>query len=163
MKIFSNVTTDSSGNAYLPLPLLSAYWNGESHLIFKTPFAVTSQVIGTSTEEVFNHPSYTLLGTYNNVIKTPQLTTTSYSTFYSVPVYMPWYRRNHQYSVFTDAKAILNISSSPDTKIDYVLTLSALPESSTWALMILGFGGIGAAMRRRASAGRRTARVSYSQ
>ena len=39
---------------------------------------------------------------------------------------------------------------------------SAAPEPSTWSLLILGFGGIGAAMRRRASAGRVTARVSYS-
>lgn len=38
-----------------------------------------------------------------------------------------------------------------------------VPEPSTWALMILGFGGIGAAMRRRASAGRGAVRVSYSQ
>lgn len=37
------------------------------------------------------------------------------------------------------------------------------PEPSTWALMILGFGGIGAVLRRRASAGCVTARVSYSQ
>lgn len=40
---------------------------------------------------------------------------------------------------------------------------SAAPEPSTWGLMILGFGGIGAAMRRRVSAGRLTPRVSYSQ
>lgn len=43
------------------------------------------------------------------------------------------------------------------------ISAAALPEPSTWALMILGFGGIGAAMRRRASAGRVTARISYSQ
>lgn len=43
------------------------------------------------------------------------------------------------------------------------LSAGIVPEPSTWALMILGFGGIGAAMRRRSSMQRVTTRVSYSR
>lgn len=43
------------------------------------------------------------------------------------------------------------------------LSAGFVPEPSTWSLLILGFGGIGAAMRRRASTDRVTARASYSQ
>ncbi len=50
-----------------------------------------------------------------------------------------------------------------DTGSSFTLdSVAGVPEPSTWALMIIGFGGIGAAMRRRAAAGRVTARVSYS-
>ncbi|MDQ4420067.1 PEPxxWA-CTERM sorting domain-containing protein [Sphingobium sp. DEHP117] len=162
-KIIGSLTTDSSGYAYISLPLLTAHWNGETELIFKTPFSVTSQVVGTTTEHVYSHPGYQLLGIYNNVLKTPLQTTTLYRTIYSVPSYYPWYRGNRLYSEFSNLEATLNVISAPGTKIDYEMTVLALPEPSTWALMILGFGGIGAAMRRRASAGRVTARVSYSQ
>ena len=37
------------------------------------------------------------------------------------------------------------------------LSLTAVPEPSTWAMMIVGFGLVGAAARRRKSAGRTTA------
>ncbi|MBP6031539.1 MAG: PEP-CTERM sorting domain-containing protein [Sphingobium sp.] len=56
----------------------------------------------------------------------------------------------------------INLSNLTQTVTVNIKGWSPTPEPSTWALMILGFGGIGAAMRRRASAGRVTARVSYS-
>lgn len=59
--------------------------------------------------------------------------------------------------------SIAKFNGAPNSTIDYKIAISGAPEPSTWALMILGFGGIGAAMRRRGSAGRRAARVSYSQ
>ena len=34
--------------------------------------------------------------------------------------------------------------------VEYSLPPGAVPEPTTWALMILGFGGVGAAIRRRA-------------
>lgn len=162
-KIIGSITTDSNGNGSLVLPLLGRRLPGYTHLTFKTPFAVTSQVIGTSTERVtdkyFGGP---LIGFYNHVQKTPIQTTTDYQTIYSVFATTPLYLPNRQYSFFYNLRATLNISSTPDTLINYQMSLFGLPEPSTWALMILGFGGIGAAMRRRASVGRVTARVSYS-
>lgn len=57
--------------------------------------------------------------------------------------------------------SVAKFTSAPNSKIDYNIAISGAPEPSTWSLLILGFGAIGAAMRRRASAGRVTARVSY--
>jgi hypothetical protein len=37
-----------------------------------------------------------------------------------------------------------------DQEFDYVLTIGAVPEASTWALMLLGFAGLGFAGYRRA-------------
>ncbi len=37
----------------------------------------------------------------------------------------------------------------PIHSIDFTLTLTSVPEPATWALMLLGFGGMGAALRRR--------------
>lgn len=50
-------------------------------------------------------------------------------------------------SIFTD----INSASGNDFGID-TLSLSAVPESATWAMMITGFGFIGAIARRRRSA-----------
>tara|TARA_B110001454_G_scaffold206732_2_gene217425 strand:+ start:163 stop:747 length:585 start_codon:yes stop_codon:yes gene_type:complete len=57
----------------------------------------------------------------------------------------------------------IDLSNLTQTVTVNIKGWSPTPEPSTWALMILGFGAIGATMRRRASAGRVTARVSYSQ
>lgn len=59
--------------------------------------------------------------------------------------------------------AFLDIAGPANSNVKYSVVVTAVPEPSTWSLLILGFGGIGAAMRRRASARRVTARVSYSQ
>jgi len=45
--------------------------------------------------------------------------------------------------------ANVTFGGAPNTAIDYSVTVSAAPEPATWALMILGFGAVGAAMRRR--------------
>jgi hypothetical protein len=37
--------------------------------------------------------------------------------------------------------------------------LGAVPEPATWAMMLVGFGGIGAAMRSRRSTGREVVRI----
>jgi hypothetical protein len=39
--------------------------------------------------------------------------------------------------------------AAPETKLNYSITVSPAPEPTTWALMIAGFAGIGAALRRR--------------
>ena len=36
-----------------------------------------------------------------------------------------------------------------DDEFDYVLTIAAVPEPSTWGLMLLGFAGLGFALYRR--------------
>lgn len=43
-------------------------------------------------------------------------------------------------------------SSAPAFEVDNVTFSGAVPEPATWAMMILGFGLVGAAMRRRSSA-----------
>jgi PEP-CTERM motif len=45
--------------------------------------------------------------------------------------------------------------------LQFALRLGAIPEPATWAMMILGFGMIGGAMRRRRAV-RPTVRVAYS-
>jgi hypothetical protein len=47
-----------------------------------------------------------------------------------------------------------DIGFTPPTTVQYGAALSAAPEPSAWALMILGFGGVGAVLRRRATPGR---------
>ena len=44
---------------------------------------------------------------------------------------------------------ISNVSAGGKNVLLKSATLSAAPEPATWALMIVGFGGIGAAVRRR--------------
>lgn len=48
--------------------------------------------------------------------------------------------------------ASLVISGDPDTLFNYNVKISAAPEPATWALMILGFGAVGYALRRRRTA-----------
>ena len=48
-------------------------------------------------------------------------------------------------SIFTD----VNAASGNDFGLDNISVVAAIPEPSTWALMLLGFGAIGASMRRR--------------
>ncbi len=45
--------------------------------------------------------------------------------------------------------ASIKFTGTPGAAVDYAVTVSAAPEPSTWALMIAGFGAIGAAMRQR--------------
>jgi hypothetical protein len=40
-------------------------------------------------------------------------------------------------------------SSQAAAEIDNIGVISAVPEVGTWAMMLLGFGGVGFAMRRR--------------
>lgn len=45
-----------------------------------------------------------------------------------------------------------DVSTNPNNSPDnYVVTVSAIPEPATWAMMIGGFGLVGGAMRRRAT------------
>lgn len=55
-------------------------------------------------------------------------------------------------------RILVNGSSGPTGTFSGLLTLSGVPEPSTWSLMILGFGFTGAAMRRRV----RTKRVAFT-
>ena len=61
----------------------------------------------------------------------------------------PQDRRRHdaETEAYVDAVKAVPADAGP---LDRVLTVAGrLPEPATWALMILGFGGIGGAMRRR--------------
>jgi hypothetical protein len=46
-------------------------------------------------------------------------------------------------------KSLTITSSSAAAEIDNIGVISAVPEVGTWAMMLLGFGGVGFAMRRR--------------
>lgn len=50
---------------------------------------------------------------------------------------------------YTNGLANLVGETSPGASVDYKLSTSGVPEPSTWALMILGLGAIGVAMRKR--------------
>ena len=45
-----------------------------------------------------------------------------------------------------------NITSGPSASYSGTINFAAVPEPATWAMMLLGFGGIGMAMRRRRQA-----------
>lgn len=45
--------------------------------------------------------------------------------------------------------ASLLIAGSPNTSFNYSVSISAAPEPATWALMIIGFLGVGGSMRRK--------------
>lgn len=49
----------------------------------------------------------------------------------------------------TNYMAYLIAKAAPNTSVKYTLKITNAPEPATWALMILGFGGIGAAVRRK--------------
>lgn len=59
-------------------------------------------------------------------------------------------------SLTSDSQAIYGLriySGSPAFEVDNVTLSSAVPEPATWGLMILGFGAVGASLRRRSSRG----------
>jgi len=53
----------------------------------------------------------------------------------------------------TDASYTLSVLKSDTAQDQLVFTRSAVPEPATWAMMLAGFGGIGAMLRRRRPAG----------
>ena len=46
--------------------------------------------------------------------------------------------------------ASLIVKALPNSVLNYTLKNGAVPEPATWSLMILGLGGVGAVLRRRA-------------
>jgi PEP-CTERM motif len=49
----------------------------------------------------------------------------------------------------TDIEVIISVPSSGPETFEVVLTPTAVPEPSTWAMMLLGFAGLGYAGYRR--------------
>jgi hypothetical protein len=55
-------------------------------------------------------------------------------------------------AVFSGATGFENTYTLDDLTVGGTITVNGVPEPATWAMMLLGFGAIGASMRRRRSA-----------
>lgn len=72
-------------------------------------------------------------------------TNSFHETYLGIPAGLPTFRED----IF---RGSMSASFRSDVgEIDYQLTFSTAPEPSIWALMILGFGTVGASLRRRAA------------
>lgn len=64
-----------------------------------------------------------------------------------IPGLAPAGQRSKSYIVGLQSASV-QFGGTPDSTIDYAVTVSSAPEPATWALMMLGLGTVGAAMRR---------------
>ena len=78
---------------------------------------------------------------------------------------MAWEERTYNF-VATSTSTTLTFTADPSTSASFYgaaldsVSISAVPEPATWGFMILGFGMVGGAMRRRSQTGSAALRIS---
>lgn len=150
------VTADPSGAFSIPLYFTLSGWRGLINL--KTNIPVTSQINMTLQQNNFiRTPRYLPGGSVekyigSNIItaSTPSQTSTNRSIYYSIGVLNGDGMHPTRYTRFTYSNGTASIFglTTPGANVDYKI-YATVPEPATWALMIMGFGGVGAAVRRR--------------
>jgi len=120
-----------------------------------TSIPVTSHVEMTILQSLYTQTShgFTFLGSSTITGSSDAATTTSYSSQFGLGGWPYHLHIKHLIAFYSGGVAKLVSQTTPGASVDYRLTTAGVPEPSTWALMIVGLGAIGAAMRRRARLG----------
>jgi hypothetical protein len=147
------IVADSSGSFSLPLnfaPIGSA-WRGAVQFTSSTP--VTSHVDLSLLQSLFVAPSHgSAFITASTITGSTDVTTgTSYSSQFKLGGWPYHLHRHLVVAYYSNGLAQLAGQTTPGASVSYRMTQAGVPEPATWALMILGLGGIGVALRRRPS------------
>lgn len=144
--VTGTATTNASGQFIFNLPI--AWFNNSIDFESSIPMATFVRTNYTETlcyQHRCPEPSFTL----DLVKETTKLRTTHYSAIYGTGFWWTWYHRDRSKVINSEATATLFARTDPFTNFSYSLTYAPIPEPSTWALMILGFGAVGGALRKR--------------
>lgn len=156
------ITTDASGVAVIPLGPLDyrgGLWWNQFRWSSDLPASISIQQDYDLTTNVQQHtiwwvkPHVVIPGSTTTVHYTPidnfgigtDVSGKFSATYWTYGNYTTEYSSNYMASLIAKA--------APNTILTYNLRTGWVPEPGTWALMILGFGGIGAALRRKRSDG----------
>lgn len=157
-KTTGTVTTDSSGVAIIPLTPLG----GRGHLWYNKFLWSADLSASISVQQDYDLttviPQRTLWWLKPHIVIPGSVTTVHQApidnygsgievtgSFWAVDAD----RHNNAFRSSANYMASLIVNATPGTVLNYTLRVGTVPEPSTWALMILGFGGVGAAVRRR--------------
>ena len=145
------IVADSSGSFSLPLNFvqIGSAWRGKVQ--FNSSIPVTSRVDMSLLQSLFVAPShgFAFLGASTITGSSDVATTTSYSSRFKLGGWPYHLHRHLVVAYYSNGIAQLVGQTTPGTSVNYKLSTSGVPEPSTWALMILGMGAIGTAMRKR--------------
>lgn len=147
------IVADSSGSFSLPLNFypIGGAWRGAVQ--FNGSIPVTSHVDMSLLQSLFVAPSHGAAFISASTItgSTDVTTGTSYSSQFKLGGWPYHLHRHLVVAYYSNGLANLVGHTTPGTSVTYRMTQAGVPEPSTWALMILGLGGIGVALRKRAS------------
>jgi hypothetical protein len=151
------ITADSSGSFSIPI-FFSAGWHG-GRVHFKTEAPVTSYVAMSLQQDNYvitprylpNGGNVTYAGSSTIYGQTAPVTTNNLFLHYHLGAVAGFAKHPTRYTFFdySNPLAALVGQVAPNATVNYLIRNAAVPEPSTWALMILGFLGVGTAMRRR--------------
>lgn len=145
------IVADSSGSFHFPLNFVQvgSAWRGKVQ--FNTSIPVTSHVDMSLLQRLYVAPShgFAFIGASTITGSTDVATGTTYISQFKLGGW-PYHLHKHLVvAYYTNGLANLVGQTSSGASVDYKLSTSGVPEPSTWALMILGLGGVGVALRKR--------------
>lgn len=147
------ITTDGDGAFYLALPIPA----GPGH--YRLDFSFSQP--GTGLIEIHSEQSYNFYdvdtGEYygGDDVPTylpfafPAPVTSGSAAWTILPPYTAFYSNIREEGFYRGVDALFSFTFAPDTAIDYAVSITAVPEPAQWALLLLGFGGLGVAIRWR--------------
>jgi len=154
IKFFGTTSADAYGNAEANFALNSICYSCKITVSSSAPASISTELLYTFLYTPAHPATFAPFYQQFTLNNYPQSTSNNSATMIYRMIFgsswqlLPGNQRSRVTPISLDsAKAIFQ--TAPDTKIDYSITVSPAPEPATWALMILGFGGVGAAVRRR--------------
>ncbi|MET0307664.1 MAG: hypothetical protein ABW023_03060 [Sphingomonas sp.] len=147
------VTTDADGAFYLALPIPADPGRYRLDFSFSQP--------GTGLLEIHSEQSYNFydvdtgdyyggddVPTYRP-FEFPTPVTSGWAAWTILPPYTAYYGNIREAGSYRGVDALFSFRFATGATIDYAVTVTAVPETAIWVLLVLGLGGAGAAMRRR--------------